>query len=362
MKIEWKDCFKIVVSIFCLYLLINYYPFVHDIFIGFISASMPLIIGAVIAYLVNILMSFYEKYLPIKKYRNAINMLLSFLTLFLIIALVVLIVVSEFVSCIVLVINELPEAIEELVENLNENHILSEELSKLLSGLNWEKGINELINLFKTGISGVFDVALKAVTSIFSGVVTALIALIFSVYLLSNKDNLKRQFKKLLEHYLSKRVYENIYYVLEVMNDCFHRYIVGQCLEACILGTLCMLGMTIMSLPYATMIGALIALTALIPVAGAYIGAFVGAFMIMTISPVKALIFLVFLVVLQQFEGNLIYPRVVGSSMGLPGLWVLFAVTIGGGMMGIMGMLISVPLFACVYRIIKNDINGVHKF
>ena len=148
-------------------------------------------------------------------------------------------------------------------------------------------------------------------------------------------------------------------YVLEVVNDCFHRYIVGQCIEAVIIGSLCALGMAILRLPYATMVGALVAFTALIPVAGAYIGAAVGAFMILTVDPVKAVVFLIFLVILQQFEGNVIYPKVVGSSMGLPGIWVLAAVTVGGGMMGIAGMLLGVPLAAAAYRILRDDVvNG----
>lgn len=145
-------------------------------------------------------------------------------------------------------------------------------------------------------------------------------------------------------------------YVLSVLNDSFHKYIVGQCTEAVILGVLCTIGMLILGLPYATMIGALIALTALIPVAGAYIGAGVGAFMVLTVSPIQAVIFLVYIVILQQLEGNLIYPRVVGSSMGLPAIWVLVAVTIGGGVMGIPGMLLGVPLAATFYRLIRDDV------
>ena len=130
----------------------------------------------------------------------------------------------------------------------------------------------------------------------------------------------------------------------------------GQCTEALILGGLCTVGMWILKFPYATMTGAVVAFTALIPVAGGYIGAAVGALMILTVSPVKALLFLVYIVVLQQLEGNLIYPRVVGSSMGLPGIWVLAAVTVGGGVMGIVGMLLGVPLAATEYRIVRQDV------
>ena len=200
------------------------------------------------------------------------------------------------------------------------------------------------------------DVLVSTVSSVFSGVVTALVALIFSVYLLAGKETLGSQFHRVARRYLKQSWYERLCYLLAVVDDCFHRYIVGQCIEAVILGTLCALGMMLLRLPYATMVGALVAFTALIPVAGAYIGAGVGAFMILTVDPVKAVVFLVFLVVLQQLEGNLIYPRVVGSSMGLPGIWVLAAVTVGGGIMGVAGMLIGVPLAAAAYRILRDDV------
>lgn len=146
-----------------------------------------------------------------------------------------------------------------------------------------------------------------------------------------------------MKRFMKEKLYTDTRHVLTVLNDSFHKYLVGQFTEALILGGLCTVGMWIFQFPYATMTGAVIAFTALIPVAGGYIGAAIGAFMIMTVSPIKAILFLIYIVVLQQLEGNIIYPRVVGSSMGLPGIWVLAAVTVGGGVMGIVGMLIGVP-------------------
>jgi len=198
---------------------------------------------------------------------------------------------------------------------------------------------------------------IKTVSSVFSGVVTTLLAIIFALYLLLGKDKLKSQATRLLQNYCKPKWYGRILYVLRTLNDCFHKYIVGQCTEAVILGLLCTVGMLLFHFPYATMIGALIAFTALIPIAGAYIGAGVGAFMILTVSPIKAVFFLIFIVVLQQLEGNIIYPRVVGSSIGLPGIWVLTSVTIGGGIMGIAGMLLGVPLTAAIYRILQKDLH-----
>lgn len=159
--------------------------------------------------------------------------------------------------------------------------------------------------------------------------------------------------------YLKEKYRNRLTYFLSTLNDCFHRFIVGQCTEAVILGTLCALGMTLLRLPYALMIGVLTAFTALIPILGAYIGGGIGALLILTESPTQALIFLVFIIVLQQLEGDLIYPHVVGSSIQLPGIWVFVAVTIGGGVFGIIGMLAGVPLAACCYRLIRNDVNGV---
>ncbi len=161
--------------------------------------------------------------------------------------------------------------------------------------------------------------------------------------------------------YLSEQRASRILNVIRVFDRVFHRFIVGQCVEAVILGGLCIVGMLILRLPYAAMVGTLIGCTALIPVAGAYIGGAVGAFMIFTVSPAQAVVFLIFLVCLQQFEGNLIYPRAVGSSIGLPAIWVLAAVTVGGGVGGIFGMLIAVPLAAAFYQIIYDDVKSRRK-
>jgi predicted PurR-regulated permease PerM len=181
------------------------------------------------------------------------------------------------------------------------------------------------------------------------------IGLIFSLYVLIEKEKLGSQIRTLVKTYLPKTA-NKIFYVTSVLDDSFHSFIVGQCLEAVILGGLCVTGMLLLQFPYAIMIGVFIGFTALIPVAGAYIGAAVGAIMILTVSPLQALQFLLFVVVLQQLEGNLIYPKVVGESIGLPGIWVLTAVTVGGGVLGVGGMFLAVPLFAASYRLIKEDV------
>jgi predicted PurR-regulated permease PerM len=160
-----------------------------------------------------------------------------------------------------------------------------------------------------------------------------------------------------MKKFIPEKWYEKTTHVIGVLNESFRKYIIGQCTEALILGTLCTIGMLILRIPYASMIGALVGVTALVPIAGAYIGALVGGFIILTESPIKALVFIIFIVVLQQIEGNIIYPKVVGFSIGLPGIWVLAAITIGGGIFGIYGMLIAVPLAATVYKLLKEHVN-----
>lgn len=200
--------------------------------------------------------------------------------------------------------------------------------------------------------------AVNVVGTVFSSIVTTVLSIIFAVYLLVDKEKIGRQFDKVMRRYMNDKFFERTKYVLSVLNDSFSSFISGQCLDAMIVGILCTIGMFILRLPYATMIGAIVAFTALIPVAGSYIGAGLGAFMILTVSPIKALIFLIFIIVLQQTDGNLVYPKIVGSSIGLPGIWVLAAVTVGGGIMGILGMLIAVPITATLYKILKADVNG----
>lgn len=364
MKIEWRSCFRVGVSIFLLYLCITYWSGAVGILSAVVSAAMPLLIGCVVAYIINILMSFYERhYFPraqkpgLIKSRRPVCMLGAFITLVIVVILLIKLVVPELMACVELLFAQVPDAIKSFTGWLESMEIVSEDMLEPLKDIDWKSRLEQIIGVLTTGVSSVMGTAINMVSTVFSGIVTTLFALIFAIYLLTGKEKLGNQFDRLMKRYMKEKVYSKTRYVLSVMNDSFHKYIVGQCTEALILGGLCTLGMLILKIPYATMTGAVIAFTALIPVAGGYIGAAVGAFMILTVSPVKAIIFLIFIVVLQQLEGNLIYPRVVGSSMGLPAIWVLAAVTIGGGVMGIAGMLIGVPIAATLYRLLREDVN-----
>lgn len=361
MKPDWKTAVKVGVGIFLLYLGIHYWPAISGLLGMLLSALVPLASGCVIAYVLNILMSAYERIWPGKgreasRFKRPVCLVGAFVTMLAIIALIVVLVVPQLVNCFKLIFAELPGFLENATNWIAERGLLPGDLAATLEAIDWQSRIGGIVTLLTSGLGDVVSVVLDAVSSVVSAIVSAFLSLIFAVYLLSSKDKLKSQFHRLMQHYLPGRWMQKIEYVAKIFDDCFHRYIVGQCTEAVILGILCMVGMAILRLPYAAMIGTLVGFTALIPVAGAWIGTGVGAFMILTVSPLKALIFLIFILVLQQVENNLIYPKVVGSSMGLPGIWVLAAVTVGGGVLGISGMLLGVPLTAAIYRLLREEL------
>ena len=363
MKIDWKTCFKIGITALVFYLCVSFLPGLGNLAVKILGAASPIFIGCAIAFVLNILMSFYERHIfknPKKnfvlKIKRPISILLAFLTLAAIITVVLWLILPQLISAIEMLFQQLPTALQNTVAWFDKNEIFSDDVMAVLSGIDFKTQIDKIASAVTGGVGDVLGAAVNIVTSVFSGVVTAFLSIIFSVYILFSKEKLTKQINRTMGIYLKNTWFEKIQYVLRIANKCFHNYISGQCIEALILGVLCMVGMFIFRLPYAPMISALIAFTALIPIAGAYIGALVGAFLILMVSPIKALIFLIFIIVLQQIEGNLIYPKVVGSKMGLPAIWVLAAVTIGGGIMGVLGMLLGVPIAATIYYIVQEDV------
>lgn len=364
MKQEIKCFLGIAGIVFVAFLLIRYWDKLEGLISLSMSAALPLFIGCALAYVINILMGFYERWYDrlfkiqiALKVKRGVCLILAFLSLFGIVALIVTLVLPEFINCIASFIRLIPGAISSIIEIVGEEQILTlfPELEKGFDFSFISTQVEQLIRTVLGGVGGAVGSIMNVVSSTFSVVINIVIGLVFSLYLLLDKEGLAKRCRILISTYLPKAS-DKIFYVTEVLDDCFHRFIVGQCLEAVILGTLCVIGMWIFQFPYAVMIGVFIGFTALIPIAGAYIGAGVGALMILTVSPLQAVQFLIFIVILQQLEGNLIYPKVVGESIGLPGIWVLAAITIGGGVLGIGGMLLAVPLFATVYRLIGKDI------
>ena len=344
MKLSWKTCIRVGISAFLVYLGIHYWSGVSGVLKTLLGAAVPLIIGCFVAYLLNIMMGFYEKHLFKKatnkfivKRKSAICLTLTLLTLVGIIALVLALVIPQLIDCVKL-------------------------LFAMVSEIDWKSKIGDIMSTLTSGVGSAMNVVVSTVSSVVSGVTTATVAIIFAIYIALGKDKIGGQVDRLANHFLSKKIYDKAKYILSVADECFHKFIVGQCTEAVILGALCALGMFILRLPYAAMMGAVTAFTALIPIIGALLGGAIGVFLIFIESPMQALIFLIFIIVLQQLEGDLIYPKVVGTTIGLPGVWVFTAATLGGGMFGIIGMMASVPIAATLYRLLRSELNGETNF
>ncbi len=364
MKITWSNCFRVGISVFVLYLCIYYWAGISSFLSLLLGALTPVLAGFAIAYVLNILMSFYERHYSFggrlqvfaDRTRRPICLTAAIVTLLAIVALVVGLVVPELISCVGLLISKIPVAVQRLIDSKWVMKVVPQEALASLANIDWSNTASQVVKFLGSGITSAVSTVISVVASVSTAVVSVFLSVIFAIYALANKEKLAERSKQILKRYTKPKWEKKVQHLTVVLNECFRKYIVGQCTEAVILGVLCALGMWAFRFPYATMIGALVGFTALIPVAGAYIGAAVGAVMILTVSPIKALLFLVFILVLQQVEGNLIYPKVVGSSMGLPAFLVLVAVTVGGSLGGILGMLIGVPLTAAVYRLLKEDL------
>ncbi len=370
MRLTWKTCLRAGVTVVAVYLACTYWHVLIRVLGIALSAASPLIVGAVIAYVANILMTFYERHFFVKskkpifrKIRRPVCMLLAFLTAVLAIVWLLTTVLPELGKCVEMIIASLPPALNKAYAWLDERF----QVSELLAGTNlklpgadfdWKSTITSAINFVMSGVGGAVGAAVTAVSSVASTLLTLFLAIVFAIYLLSGKEKLSAQCIRLMRTYLGDKMTDRALYVIQVVDDSFHAFIVGQCTEALILGAMCFIGMMIFGFDYAMTISMLVGFTALIPIAGAYIAGVAGAFMLFVNSPLEALGFVIYLVILQQIEGNLVFPRVVGSSIGLPGVWVLAAVTIGGGVMGIPGMLIGVPLASAAYRLLGRDVNA----
>jgi len=325
---------------------------------------MPLILGFAFALILNVPMRFFESHLWTKTKKNFLGKLrrpLSF-----IISLVV--IIGILVGVVWLVIPELFAAIKVIVQGvidlvnklsaMSEAELAELPLGSVLINTDWDKLLDTLQNWLKNQSGTIVNTAVGTIGSLVGGIFDFFISFVFAIYILFIKDKLKAQAKRMARVWPPKNFGEWSIHTASVANQNFRNFISGQSLEAVILGVLCMIGMWIFCFPYAPMIGALVGVTALIPVVGGFIGAGVGAFMIMMEDPIKAILFIAYIIILQQIEGNLIYPKVVGSSVGLPAMWVLAAVTIGGGLAGIMGMLIGVPVASTIYYLLKENVNS----
>lgn len=339
---------------------------VFDI-LGFVFGILfPFILGGAIAFVLNVPMSFIERHLfpeerrekskGMKKLARPVSMLIVLFAVIAVIGLVMFVVLPQLASTFAGLGKSIQAFIPQVQEWADQLFYNNDEIMNWVNSLefDWNKIMNAVIDFFRNGAGSVLNSTLTAARSIVSGLTTFFISFVFAVYILLQKEKLSVQAKKVLFAFARKGRAEATLEVLALTYNTFSSFLTGQCVEAVILGSMFVVTMTILKLPYALLVGILIAFTALIPIFGAFIGCVVGAFLIFMVDPVKALIFIVMFLVLQQIEGNLIYPHVVGSSVGLPSIWVLAAVTIGGNLLGIVGMLIFIPLVSVVYALFRE--------
>ena len=363
-KIDYKKILEIVLIGIGCYWALNNFQIILDIFNSILAVIMPFLLGIMIAFILNVLMIRIEKILSRfildKKYtsfKRVISIIVSLLIVIGVIGIIITLIIPELTNAIKVIVKSFTETFEQLQVWINQNGNSFPQLETWINSVDLNSIASELSGLFKIGLTGMLGSTVDVISMFFTSILNLVVGIVFALYILMSKETLKRQSHKLIDAYIPKRISVKLLEVGTLARTTFSNFVIGQTVEAFILGTLCAVGMAVLNLPYAPMVGSLVGITAFVPIVGAFIGGGIGAFMILTVDPMQALIFIIFLVVLQQLEGDLIYPRVVGSSVGLPSIWVLFAVTVGGGLWGITGMLFSVPVLSVVYALIKGHVN-----
>lgn len=326
----------------------------------------PFILGGAIAFVLNVPMNFIQRHLfpeervehnkVLNKLARPVSMLLVLFLVIAAVGLVMFVLIPQLGNTFA----NLGQSIQAFIPQIQEwAKVLFHNNKEVMDVINhlefdWNKIMNTGFDFFTSGAGSVLDSTISAAKSIISGITTFFIAFAFAIYILLQKEKLQVQSKKVLFAFVRKGRAEAVLEVLSLTYQTFSHFLTGQCVEAVILGCMFAVSMAIFRLPYALLIGIVIAFTALIPIFGAFIGCFVGAFLIFMVDPMKAVVFVILFLVLQQIEGNLIYPHVVGNSVGLPSIWVLAAVSIGGRLMGVVGMLVFIPLVSVFYALFRE--------
>lgn len=331
-----------------------------------IAIFMPFIIGAMIAFVLNVLLNVVENKLfkklnkkntkTWKKLKRPVSLVTTFIIIIAIIALILGLIIPQLKNTVELFTENFDSYKTQSVELLEKVGIEKKTINKLNNNI--ENIQEEATKYISKNSDKIMQTTVGVATTVAGTVTTIVLGIVFAIYILLKKEDLTRQFKKLARAYLPEKRQRTLKEISTLSNKTFGNFVSGQCIEALIIGLLCFIGMLILQIPYAPTIAVLVGFTALIPVFGAFIGTAIGAFLILMVDPTKALVFVIFIIILQQLEGNLIYPKVVGNSVGLPGIWVMVAVTVGASIGGILGMLLSVPVCSILYSILRTDVNN----
>lgn len=330
--------------------------------LGIIS---PFITAFAMAFVLNLPMKFFEnkvfnfldkeKSSFLRNLKRPLSILVTFISVIGFIVALILFVVPQLAASLSTLLDAVPGYMESFEKLLNKYLSSTEILQHIYNTLinTWQELLKYFANFLSTSLTSI----LNTTVSITSGFINFILSLVLTIYMLASKETLIYQIKKILYAFLNNAIVDKLLSVGRLTNNTFAKFITGQCIEAIILGVLCFIGMTIFKMPYSLLISVLIGVTALIPVFGAFIGTIPAVFLILIINPIQAIWFVVFILCLQQFEGNIIYPRVVGNSVGLSAIWVMLAMLVGGSTLGLIGMLIGIPLFSVAYQLIKDYTN-----
>lgn len=352
-----KNIFIILSYTALLVLGVIYFESIFQYLGELLNIIQPFIIGFILAFIFNIPMKFFEKKLAIqnKKKRRVVSAILSVLLILLVLLLVVMVVVPQVIENVRTLIDNLPSIFAQAEKWLN--YVFEE--------IRLSPDLLDKINEFQTRFAQAFISTLTAwapniasgVSHITTSVINIFMGFVMAIYMIFSKDKLIRQVKKFAHALFNDQHYQYISEVVKLTGTTFENFLAGQLTESIIIGVLCYIGCMILDIPYASIAAIVIGFTNIIPYFGPIIGAVISSVLILFVSPVKALIFLVFSTLLQQFESNLIYPHVVGNSVGLSALWVLFAVSVGGGLFGIPGMVFGLPTFSVIYELLRRWTN-----
>lgn len=353
--------------------LILVYWLLHDISTVkvFLKAGLdilsPFIIGSVLAFIINVPMRAFEgllKKIPNNMLRRLIALLLTLIAVALVVTLVFVLLIPQLTNTVQSLIPKLQSFILQVEAWINKFLTEHPEVMEWITQntdmekFDWASLVQKALDVVGNSVTTIFSSAISAIGSVTSGFMTAFIAVAFSIYTLFQKDTLARQGRKILYAFLPERVSDYIVRVLRLSNSTFSNFLSGQCVEVCILGTMFAISMAIFQMPYIPLVSVLVAVTAFIPVVGAWVGCIVGAFLILVANPLQAVWFVIMFLVLQQIENNVIYPRVVGTSIGLSGMWVLVAVALGGEFMGVAGMFLMIPFASVLFTLARELVHS----
>ncbi|RKW55120.1 MAG: AI-2E family transporter [Lachnospiraceae bacterium] len=360
-NIKKKYIAYIIIATVIIYGIVRYFNTVEGYIGNITKALMPFVAGAVMAYIINILMDFYEDLL-LKKFHNkkiirTVAIVLSIFTFVLVIVLLLGLIIPQLIKIMFSIMYTNPGDIKKIIESIGKNNIVDKIADMMnidINNIDISGYVTKLIRSVMSSVGNILMGVISGISGFFNTIISVFMAVVFAIYILMDKERIAVQGDKLLRAFLpSKR--DSVIDVLRIFNTSFRNYFISQVKEAIILGVLLYIVMIIARLPYASSISILVGVTALIPVIGAYAGLFIGTLMILTKSFSSMIIFIIVHTVVQQFENNIIYPRVVGSSVGLPGMWVIVAVALGGSLGGIFGVFVAVPVAASLYFILKRE-------